>query len=50
MSDQVILDGGSTCDECTCDRNMHKPFLKCTQTHLVPRVPVFKLWHARAFQ
>ena len=50
MSNQIPLDGQSTCDEHMCNRNGRKPFLKCAQAHLMPRVPIFKLWHMQAFQ
>ena len=38
MSDRVALNGRSTCDERTCDRNMREPFL----IHLAPKPPVFE--------
>ena len=31
MSNQIPLDGQSTCDEHMCNRNVHKPFLKCAK-------------------
>ena len=36
MSDRVAVNGRSTCDERTCDRNTREPFLNRAQTHLVP--------------
>ena len=43
MSDLVALNGRSTCDERTYDRNMHEPFLNHAQAHLVPKPPIFEL-------
>ena len=42
MSDRVALNGRSTCDEHTCDRNTRKLFLNCAQTRLAPKPPVFE--------
>ena len=42
MSDLVALNGRSTCDECTCDRNTREPFLNRTQARLAPKPPVFE--------
>ena len=42
MSDQVALNGRSMCNEHTCDRNTHEPFLNRAQAHLVPKPPVFE--------
>ena len=42
MSDRVALNGRSTCDERTCDRNMREPFLNRVQAHLAPKLPVFE--------
>ena len=42
MSDRVTLNGQSTCDEHTCDRNMHEPFLNHAQACLVPKLPIFE--------
>ena len=42
MSDRVALNGRSTCDECTCDRNTREPILNRTQARLVPKPPVFE--------
>ena len=36
MSDRVALNGRSTCDECTCDRNTRELFLNRAQAHLAP--------------
>ena len=36
MSDRFALGGRSTCNKHMCDRNVHEPFLKCMQAHLVP--------------
>ena len=46
MSDRVALDGRSTCDEHTCDRNVHELFLNRAQACLVPKLSVFELRHA----
>ena len=45
MSDRVALNGRSTFDERTCDRNTHEPFLNCTQSCLAPKLPVFESRH-----
>ena len=42
MSDRVALNGRSTRDERTCDRNTHEPFLSRAQARLVPKLPVFE--------
>ena len=42
MSDRVALNGRSTCDERTCDRNMSKPFLNCVEARLAPKLPLFE--------
>ena len=42
MSDRVALNGRSTCDERTCDRNTRDPFLNRAQARLVPKLPVFE--------
>ena len=42
MSDRVTLNGRSTCDERTCDRNTLEPFLNRAQAHLAPKLPVFE--------
>ena len=43
MSDRVALNRRSTtCDERTCDRNTHEPFLNSAQARLVPKPPVFE--------
>ena len=47
MSDRVALNGRSTCDERTCDRNMHEPFLNRAQARLAPKPPVFESRHMR---
>ena len=47
MSDRVALNGRSTCDERTCDRNMREPFLNRAQAHLAPKPPVFELRRMR---
>ena len=47
MSDRVALNGRSTCDERTCDRNTHEPFLNRVQAHLAPKPPVFELRRMR---
>ena len=39
MSDRVALNGRSTCDERTCDRNTREPFLNCAQARLAPKPP-----------
>ena len=50
MSNRITLDGRRMHGECTCNRNVHEPFLKCAQAHLMPLAPVFKSWHAQPFQ
>ena len=47
MSDRVVLNGQSTCDERTCDRNTREPFLNRAQVHLAPKLPVFELRRMR---
>ena len=42
MSDRVELNGRSTRDERTCDRNARKPFLNRAQARLAPKPPVFE--------
>ena len=42
MRDRVALNGRSTCDERTCDRNTREPFLNRAQAHLAPKPPVFE--------
>ena len=42
MSDRVALNRRSTCDERTCDRNTHEPFLNRAQARLAPKLPVFE--------
>ena len=42
MSDRVALNGQSTCDERTCDRNTREQFLSRAQARLVPKPPVFE--------
>ena len=42
MSDRVALNGRSTCDERTCDRNTRDPFLNRAQACLAPKPPVFE--------
>ena len=42
MSNRVALNGRSTCDERTCDRNMREPFLNHAQARLAPKLPVFE--------
>ena len=42
MSDRVALNGRSTCDERTCDRNTRGTFLNRVQAHLAPKPPVFE--------
>ena len=42
MSDRVALNGRSTCDEHTCDRNMREPFLNRAQARLAPKPPIFE--------
>ena len=43
MSDRVALNGRSTRDERTCDRNTCEPFLNCAQARLAPKQPVLNL-------
>ena len=43
MSDRVALNGQSTCDERTCDRNTREPFLNRAQARLAPKLPGFEL-------
>ena len=45
MSDRVALNGRSTHDERTCDRNTRGPFLNRTQAHLAPKPPIFESRH-----
>ena len=47
MSDLVALNGRSTCNERTRDRNMCKPFLNCAEAHLAPNPPIFELRRMR---
>ena len=47
MSDQVALNGRSTCDECMCDRNTRVPFLNRAQAHLATKPPIFELRRMR---
>ena len=42
MCDLVTLNGRSTCNECTRNRNTHKPFLSPAQACLAPKQPVFE--------
>ena len=42
MSDRLALNGQSTCDERTCDRNTREPFLNHAQARLAPKPPVFE--------
>ena len=42
MSGLVALNGQSTHDERTCDRNTREPFLNRAQAHLAPKPPVFE--------
>ena len=42
MSDRVALNGRSTCDERTCDRNTREPFLNRAQARLAPKPSVFE--------
>ena len=50
MSDRVELNGRSTCDERTCDRNTREPFLNRAQARSAPKLPVFesRLMHERS--
>ena len=47
MSDRVALNGRSTCDERTCDRNTREPFLNRVQGRLAPKPLVFELRRMR---
>ena len=47
MSDLVALNGRSTCDEHTCDRNTPEPFLNRAQARLAPKPPIFELRRMR---
>ena len=47
MSDRVVLNGRSTCDERTCDRNTRELFLNRAQARLAPKPPVFESRHMR---
>ena len=47
MSDRVALNGRSTCDERTCDRNTREQILNCAQAHLAPKPPVFEIRRVR---
>ena len=47
MSDRVALNGRSTGDERTCDRNTREPFLNRAQARLAPKPPVFELRRMR---
>ena len=42
MGDGVALNGRSTCDERTCDRNTRESFLNRAQARLAPKPPVFE--------
>ena len=42
MSDRVVLNGRSTYDKRTCNRNMREPFLNRAQAHLAPKPLVFE--------
>ena len=42
MSDRFALNGRSTCDECTCDRNTRQSFLNRAQACLAPKPPIFE--------
>ena len=42
MSDRVALNGRSTCDEHTPDRNTREPFLNRAQARLAPKLPIFE--------
>ena len=42
MSDRVALNGRSTRDERTCDRNTREPILNRAQARLVPKPPGFE--------
>ena len=45
MSNLVALSGRSTCNERTCDRNTHEPFLNRTQARLAPKPPILESRH-----
>ena len=47
MSDRVALNGRSTRDERTCDRNTREPFLNRVQACLVTKPSVFESWRMR---
>ena len=47
MSDRVVLNRQSTCDERMCDRNTREPFLNCAQARLAPKPPLFELRRMR---
>ena len=47
MSDLVVLNGRSTCDECARMRNKCEQFLNRAHARLVPKPPVFELGHVR---
>ena len=46
-SDGVALNGRSTCDERTCDRNTREPFLNRAQARLAPKPAIFELRRMR---
>ena len=45
MSDPVVLNGRSMCDERTCDRNTCEQFLNRVQARLAPKPSVFESQH-----
>ena len=47
MRDRVALNGRSTRDEHTCDRNTSEPFLNRAQARLAPKPSVFESWRVR---
>ena len=47
LSDRVALNGRSTCDERTCDRNTREPCLNRAQAPLAPKPSVFELRRMR---
>ena len=47
MSDRVALNGRSTCDEHTCDRNTRDPILNRAQARLAPKPSIFESWRVR---
>ena len=47
MSGRVALNGRSTCDERTRDRNTREPFLNRVQACLAPKPPIFESRHMR---